>query len=69
MQHCDNSKLKPMFILTHEQVLEEIKDMLDEYRGAMKTKDSCTDYLDGGMSSLKELAVRLGLCEYEALMD
>ena len=55
--------------ISKEDLLAAIQDTLDEYRMAMKTKDSNGDYLDGGMTALKFLATSLGICEYRDLED
>lgn len=51
------------------ELLETIKDMLDDNRMAMKCYESSSDYLDGSNTALKELAVKLNLCEYRELED
>jgi len=55
--------------ISKEDLLAAIQDSLDEYLMAMKTNGSNSDYISGGVVALRDLAVGLGLCEYEDLLD
>jgi len=50
-------------------LLETILDMLDRNREVMFLAGANSDYIDGANSGLKELAVKLDLCEYSDLKD
>ena len=54
--------------ISKEDLLAAIQDTLDEYRMAMKCSGINSDYLEGRICSIRELAIELGLCEYEDLL-
>mgnify|MGYP001608581494 CR=1 FL=1 len=57
------------FEIPSDALLHIIQDMIDEDKIGMKMNGNAgSDVLEGRMSALRELAVELGLCDYESLL-
>jgi hypothetical protein len=51
------------------EILEVIKEMLEENRAAMKCSGTNSDYLDGRNCALRELLAELGIASWEETCD